>query len=221
MKDSPLTRRGILGTISSIYDPLGLAGPFILKGRKILQQITMENSSWDEDISPEMRSAWEKWRVELHTLQDLQTKRCYKPSSFKVVSSSLHNFSDASDYGYGQASYLRQVSEEGGICVSLVMGKSRVVPSKPTTVPRMELVAALVSSKVAAMLQEELDIGNLSRSYWVDSRVVLGYICNDVRRFRTFVANRVKKIRKLTEKGQWSYISTDSNLLMMHHVGYR
>ena len=40
LQDSPLTRRGILSTISSIYDPLGIAGPFLLKGRKILQTIT-------------------------------------------------------------------------------------------------------------------------------------------------------------------------------------
>ena len=35
-----LTRRGILTTISSIYDPLGIVGPFLLKSSKILQTIT-------------------------------------------------------------------------------------------------------------------------------------------------------------------------------------
>ena len=36
-KDKPMTRRGILSVVSSICDPLGLACPFMLKGRKILQ----------------------------------------------------------------------------------------------------------------------------------------------------------------------------------------
>ncbi|XP_068742185.1 uncharacterized protein [Montipora capricornis] len=39
LKDKPLTRRGILSSISSIYDPLGLAAPFLLKGKQILQDL--------------------------------------------------------------------------------------------------------------------------------------------------------------------------------------
>jgi len=39
LKDKPLTRRGILASISSIYDPLGLAAPFLLKGKQILQDL--------------------------------------------------------------------------------------------------------------------------------------------------------------------------------------
>ena len=211
LKDLPLTRRGILGTISSIYDFLGLGGPFILKGRKILQKITMENSNWDDNLSPDMRASWEKWRKDLPELQQLKIDRCYKPKDFKVLSSSIHSFSDASDYGYGTATYLRQVNEQEEVCVSLVMGKSRVVPSKQTTVPRLELAAALVSTKVTAMVTEELDMGILQSIYWVDSMIVLGYIQNDVKRFRTYVANRAKKIRDQTEKCQWKHISTDYN----------
>ena len=211
LKDNPLTRRGILGTISSIFDPLGLASAFLLQGRRILQAITLESSCWDDEVSPEMRCAWEKWRDGLPALQEITINRCYKPKGFEVTSSSLISFSDASDYGYGTATYIRQVSKEGEISVSLVMGKSRVVPNKSTTVPRMELVAALVSSKVVAMLTEELDIPDLDATFWTDSNVVLGYIHNDVKRFRTFVANRAKKIRSLTNKDQWNYINTDHN----------
>ncbi|XP_028413661.1 uncharacterized protein LOC114536517 [Dendronephthya gigantea] len=34
LKDKPLTRRGILATISSIYDPIGMAAPILLSGKK-------------------------------------------------------------------------------------------------------------------------------------------------------------------------------------------
>ena len=33
----PLTRRKMLSMISSIYDPLGLASPFVLEGMQLLQ----------------------------------------------------------------------------------------------------------------------------------------------------------------------------------------
>ena len=39
LKDKPLTCRGILATVSSIYDPLGMAAPFLFVGKKILQDL--------------------------------------------------------------------------------------------------------------------------------------------------------------------------------------
>ena len=42
LKTGNITRRGMLSTLISYYDPLGLASPFILKGRKILQYLCQE-----------------------------------------------------------------------------------------------------------------------------------------------------------------------------------
>lgn len=39
LKDQPLTRRGILATVASVYDPLGLIAPVVLAGRMILQEM--------------------------------------------------------------------------------------------------------------------------------------------------------------------------------------
>ncbi|XP_013408934.1 uncharacterized protein LOC106172673 [Lingula anatina] len=38
LKEKPLTRRGILSMVSSIFDPLGFASPYILQAKKILQE---------------------------------------------------------------------------------------------------------------------------------------------------------------------------------------
>jgi len=53
--------------------------------------------------------------------------------------------------------------EDGNVNVSLVMGKSRVAPSKITTIPRLELTTEVVSAKVGVMLQEELNYINLKQ----------------------------------------------------------
>ena len=210
MKDSPLTRKGILGTISSCYDPNGLVGPFLLPGRKVLQMITHQGGDWD-DLPTDLRTEWEKWRADLPALQELKIPRCYKPAGFKAVSWSLHCFSDASDYGYGVAAYLRQVSESGEVCVSLVMAKSRVVPVDAPTVPRLELTAALLSAKIAALLLEELDMEGLTVVFWVDSMIVLGYIHNRTKRFRVYVTNRCRKIRNISQGWPWKHVTTDVN----------
>ena len=155
LQDTPLTRRGILSTISSVYDPLGIASPFLLKGRKILQKITSLNDGWDSQVPEDLAHLWTTWRVQLPKLQNLSVKRCFKPIEFgKVESISLHLFSDASETGYGVACYLRQVDTNGTICVSLAFGKSRVAPLKSVTIPRLELTAATVSVKLGAMLKE-------------------------------------------------------------------
>ncbi len=51
LKDKSLTRRGILATVSSIYDPLGMASPFLFVGKKILQDLCKHKVDWDDDIS--------------------------------------------------------------------------------------------------------------------------------------------------------------------------
>ena len=59
--DRPLTRRGILSTVSSVYNPLGLVAPLILTGKQILQDLCRENADWDDPISDQLRSRWERW----------------------------------------------------------------------------------------------------------------------------------------------------------------
>ena len=143
----------------------------------------------------DIRAKWEKWRGELHELAELKIRRCYKPDNFgEVKLVELHSFSDASINGYGQCSYLRMVNNRDEVHCSLVMAKSRVTPLKPVTVPRLELTAAMVSTKISSFLLKELSYEDIHEFFWTDSKVVLGYISNEARRFHTFVANRVQAI---------------------------
>lgn len=210
LKDVPLTRRGVLSTISSIFDPLGLASPFLLKGKKILQSITGEHRDWDEPLTEAQRKAWEQWRNVIPGLEQLSIRRCYKECQSAIIDKSIHCFSDASDIGYGNAVYIRHVYSDGNIDVSLMLGKSRVAPLKKTTTPRLELVAATTSVKVSALLQDELR-DDIPARFWTDSKIVLGYINNCDKRFRIFVANRLQVIHNYSSVQQWEYVDTKEN----------
>ena len=74
----------------------------------------------------------------------------------------------------------------------MVMGKSWVMPLKPVTIPRLELTAAIVSSKISCMLRKEVEYAQIQEIFWTDSKMVLGYISNDARRFHVFVGNHVQ-----------------------------
>ncbi|XP_062618078.1 uncharacterized protein LOC134279668 [Saccostrea cucullata] len=186
LKDRPLTRRGVLSTLSSAFDPLGFIAPFVLVGKQILQEMCRNQTDWDSPLPENLKPRWRCWRNDLEQLASLEIKRCLKPENFgDVVIAELHHFADASTIG--------------------------ATPLKPVTVPRLELTAALVSIKVSSQLLEELEISNVVEWFWTDSTVVLGYIANDSRRFHVFVANRLQQIRDYTEPYQWNCISSAEN----------
>lgn len=94
--------------------------------------------------------------LDLKKLADVKIGHCYLPTAFQTVKKyELHHFSDASVAGYGVCTYLRAISESGQIHCSFVFAKSRVAPTKVTTVPRLELSAAVVAVRTSDMLMAE------------------------------------------------------------------
>ena len=102
------------------------------------------------------------------------------------------------------------VDEKGRIHCSLVLGKARVAPYRSVFFPRVELTAATVSVRVANVLKEELDYEEIQDFYWTDTKVVLGFISNESRRFHVY-ANRTQFIRDQTSPDQWRYVESESN----------
>ena len=108
----PLTRRGILSTVSSVSDPSGTVAPVILVGKQLLQELCLEGIDWDDPVPDLIYSRWKKWRSELPLLENIKVPGCVKPRDFgKPVTTKLHSFSDASDVGLGQVTLLRLLND--------------------------------------------------------------------------------------------------------------
>jgi hypothetical protein len=149
VKERPFTRRGILSIVSSIYDPLGFAAPFIFQAKLFLQDLCRKKLDWDDVISEEDQKRWNAWLNDLPQLEKFVFDRCLKPTNFGTITSSqIHNFSDASQAGYGAVAYLRLTDDRGNTSSSFVMGKSRLAPIKSVTIPRMELSAAVLATRL-------------------------------------------------------------------------
>ena len=58
LKDRPATRRGILSIVSSVYDPLVFAAPFILNAKLILEDLCSNKLGWDDKIPAEYMHRW-------------------------------------------------------------------------------------------------------------------------------------------------------------------
>ncbi|KAL7825761.1 hypothetical protein SRHO_G00334990 [Serrasalmus rhombeus] len=161
----------------------------------------------------QLKKWWYNWMKDLHLLEDFEVARCFKPIGFgEATFSQLHHFADASETGYGTVSYLLQNNKNNRVHCTLELAKARVAPLKPITVPRMELAAATMAARMEKTLRSELQLQLKESVFWSDSTTVLKYIGNRTSRFRTFVANRVETILKLSEVRQWRYINTSKNL---------
>jgi hypothetical protein len=157
----PATRRGILKCVSSLFDPLGFVAPMSLRARQLLQVLCKSGVGWDTPLSEEYNKHWLRWLVEIKSIKDLNIPRCIGLTSASEMKVELHMFSDASDASYGAVGYLRMVHLER-ISSAFVMGKSRVAPRKVTTLPRMELVAAVLASKVMRFILNEIHLSSHS-----------------------------------------------------------
>ena len=178
----------------------------------ILRDLCRRGLDWDDKIPPEDLTRWEDWLQELPKLEQFAVERCLKPKNFgRIVSSQLHSFADASQEGYGAVTYLRVVNENGDAHCAFLMGKSRQTPQKSITIPRLELSAAVVATRLNKMMRCELDIAIDDEFYWSDSTCVLSYIANQDKRFQTFVANRLTTIHEGSRPTQWKYVETSSN----------
>jgi hypothetical protein len=103
LEPKPLTKRGILSMISTIFDPLGLVSPAILEGRHILQMVTRRSARWDEPLPDTVLKRWTDWCSQLVALERSAIPRVYGRflGISEAADSELHVFSDASEIGYG------------------------------------------------------------------------------------------------------------------------
>ncbi|XP_063405949.1 uncharacterized protein LOC134689913 [Mytilus trossulus] len=159
LSDKPLTRRGILSIVSSIFYPLGLVSPVTLRAKAIVQHLCKEKFGWDEQIPQEYHDKWKSWVKNLQCLENLSVNRCFLPRDVQHVKNvQLHIFSDGSELGYGACAYLWVVDENDRTTCSLMMGKARLAPMKQVSIPRLELSGAVTACRLYEILSDELEL---------------------------------------------------------------
>ncbi|KFM62154.1 hypothetical protein X975_06179, partial [Stegodyphus mimosarum] len=206
------TKRFVLQAIGRIFDPVGLLSPFVLRIKIILQQIWVLALDWDDELPENLCSVWKKWCKEVSSLDEIGIPRYY----FSAIGNSdverieLHCFSDASKKAYGTVAYLRIISSNEQIFTVFVASKTRVAPLKPLTLPRLELMGALLSAKLGTSIVKVLKL-QLSCFFWTDSKVTLFWIKDCAKKFKLFVKNRIQEIQNLTSPENWHYCPGKSN----------
>ena len=132
--------------------------------------------------------------------------RCYRHHEEALEDVSLHTFVDASRLAYAAVSYVRFRHVSGQISVALVTAKARVTPIKSVSIPRLELMAAVLGVRLAETVSEKLEIPPSQHTLWTDSMDVIYWIQGHSRRLKPFVSNRVAEIQRKSDPAQWRHV---------------
>ena len=117
----------------------------------------------------------------------------------------LHIFADASTKAYGAVAYLASNNH-----TAFIMAKTRVAPLKELTLPRLELMAAVVATRVSVFIIASLSLQETPLYLWSDSQIVLHWI-QQKKKLTPFVSNRVAEIQRLASTAIWGYCPTEDN----------
>jgi hypothetical protein len=210
-RDTP-SKRHIVSLASKFYDPIGLAAPVIVKFKVLVQELCLSKLGWDEILTGKLL---EKWQLLLHEFKDCQPvriSRCYTQALDGVESYQLCGFCDASNTAYAAVIYLLMRSGETKRTMILT-SKTRVAPMQQQTIPRLELLGALLLSrlikKVTNILNTEIYLE--APVCFTDSQVVLCWIKGADKDWKPFIQNRVMEVRRSVPVGCWRFCSGKDN----------
>ena len=172
----------------------------------LFQDLCLNKIDWYESLSGEFLS---KWKSLVSSFQNtvVMISRYYSWSSVKASGKHrIFGFCDASSRAYSAVMYVK-VETTVGNSVELVAAKTRVFLARGQTIPRLELLSALLLAKLIASvltaLKDDMQLSSLA--CFTDSKVALYWIRGLEKEWKPFVQNQVNEIRKLVSTEYWHH----------------
>lgn len=144
-----------------------------------------------------MEDKWKKFWNEIVHLEDFTIPRWIGTESGNKTH--IHGFSDSSESALGAAIYVRMERSDGTITCQLLTSKCRVAPVKTITIPRLELSAAELLSRMIKDVMKTMEWSSVEYTLWLDSSPAYYWIKKIPRELKTYVANRVSSIQENTD----------------------
>ena len=205
------TKRGLVSAIYRTYDVLGWISPTVLLMKLMIQQLWQNGHGWDTEAPTASVKSYLQWKEDLSVLKERTLDRCYFKPGHLVKQATLHGFADASKTAYGAVVYYRATYEGYPTTTSLVTSKTKLAKTESSTIPRLELCAALLLAKLLSSIGKLLDIPPSHWHAWSDSSTVLAWLDGNHRHHPVYVNNRVEQTLNITTPYIWHYVPTAQN----------
>ncbi|XP_041631504.1 uncharacterized protein [Drosophila kikkawai] len=204
------TKREYLSLLMSTFDPLGFLCCLMITAKLLLREIWRQNIQWDEPLPEEIGRAFAAWRRQMDAVGQFRCPRHYFGHG-AVRTIELHVFVDASQSAFAAVAYWRVMYEDGKVLASFVCAKTKCAPMRTMSIPRLELQAAVLGTRLINTIKEEHSVDISETVLWTDSKTVLRWIGSTHRRYKQFVGNRVAEILESSEVSQWRWVPTADN----------
>ena len=207
---SIITKRTLLNDVSKHFDPIGLIAPVLVVAKVIIQSCWKLDLEWNDAVPNDVSRAYSKWKDDMGSLSQLKIPRKVLPIHL-YDEASLQVFCDASEKAYGTCVYLVSVKDDV-VSSTLISSKCKVAPIKPSTLPRLELLAIHTGAKLATLVKGALSKSkhalNISVLY-SESTIALAWIKADPARWHTFVSNRVSQIQSRLPTTEFIHVPSE------------
>ena len=194
-KSLPTTKRSVLKLSAKVFDPLELLSPFTINMKILFQILCNNNIDWGDPFDGEILTQWTEILNNLSSLMEVKVPRCYFHFTGKTLHHEIHGFSDASEKAYAAVVYLKTAHANGNIDVKLIAAKTRVAPLSEQSIPRLELLRALILARLVKSILQALQSVKIDDVFlWTDSFTTLCWIKNN-KNWKQYIQNRVQEIR--------------------------
>ncbi|XP_049304973.1 uncharacterized protein LOC125776523 [Bactrocera dorsalis] len=205
------TKRELLSIVMSIFDPLGFLSNFVIGAKLLMRELWKHDVHWNDPLPNDVNAAWTKWRKQLPEIVKYAIPRYYFRNGVSQVLQ-LHIFVDASEDAFAAVAYIRSQSLSGKFDVAFVCAKTKCAPMKTLTVPRLELQAAVLGTRLMQCIRDEHSLNIKDCNLWSDSKTVIKWIQSENRRYKPFVQHRIAEILASTSISNWRWIPTKHNV---------
>ena len=201
------SKRLILGSIASVFDPHGFNGPVLNRARLFLHDIQKAKTlGWDVELGVDQLREWGNIVKQYNSSQMVSIPRCIgdRSDTYRLIA-----FSDASTQFYGCVLYLQSSTTKK---CNFVLAKNKIVGKQleSKTVPSLELSAIVMGAEVLKDTKNEISgnqcvvpISIVDMSLYTDSLVSLGWLNSSVNKLdkmnkvSNFVKNRLERLSKI------------------------
>lgn len=204
--DVKFTKRQVLSSASSTFDPIGLISPVLVPAKKFISSLWDKGFDWDEILPDELQQQYNQIAKEIEAASTFVTSRYLDFD--KALPVEMHIFCDACP------------TTAAGCCVFFAQNqKVRFIGSKvklssskhARTVPHWELIAMVMGARLGRIREIfNKDFPFISSYYWTDSTICLHWLYS-TKQLPVFTRNRTTEILRLTDLSSWSHVSSANN----------
>ena len=206
-EERPCTKRQVLSSVSSVFDPIGFISPVVVPGKVFVSTLWQRQFDWDETLPIDLQEHYHKIASEIESATEFSFKRHLNFD--KTLPIEMHVFCDASPK-VAAACCVYFVQNDN---VEFIASKFKIASTKfQRTVPQWEMVAMEIGARLAETIKDiyKDDFPKIVPYYWTDALICLQWLSTK-RQLKVFVQNRKTAILKLSELSNWAHVRSSDN----------